>query len=442
MTYASWKRFGADPNIVGKKIAAYTVIGVAPKEFTGSLYGLDGDLLTTLAENGGSSSWFNQRDVRQLSLIGRLKPEVTKRQAQAEMSTLAAQLATAYPKENKDRLCVVTRATLLPPDAIPTAEFVLGILLALVVLVLLIACANVASLQLAVAVTRRQEAAIKLALGACRRRLIRQFLKESAIICGASLALAYFIAWTLIARYSQITMDLPGIGTYSVGHNLRLDATVLALTLGLMLIAIIACGLAPALYASSPNLAEVLSGEIVVGGSRKNARRNALVIVQVAVCTLVLVGLGLCERSLHNLRHSDLGFSTRNFIGAGIYPQQEDTSETRMKQLDDAARDAVAQLPGVESVSLARDLPLGGNEVQAQAPDGDRKISVGQAIVDGNYFSTLGIPILTGRVFDSIDRENSREVVLINRKLADTFWPGEDALGKTIVAGEPPSSYS
>jgi hypothetical protein len=182
-------------------------------------------------------------------------------------------------------------------------------------------------------------------------------------------------------------MALPGVGAYSVGHNLRVDGTVLAFTSILVVIAILASGLAPALHASSPNLSQIIGAEIVVGGSRKTARRHVLVVVQVAICTLVLVGLGLCERSLYNLRHSDLGFSTRKFVSAGIYPR-EATSDERMKQLNEAARDAVSRLPGVESVSLARDLPLEGLEVQAQVPGIEKPVSVGQAIVDGTYFDT------------------------------------------------------
>ena len=225
-------------------------------------------------------------------------------------------------------------------------------------LVLLIACANVANLLLAVAVGRRQESALKLALGAQPGRLIREFLKVSKIICAAGAVLGYLIAAALITRYSEITMDLPGLGSYFVGLHLRLDATVLAFMLGLMLVAIAATGLPAALYAASPNLAQILSGEVVVGGTRQRVRRDVLVIAQVAVCTLVLVGLGLCERSLYNLRHSDTGFSARNLVSAGIYPRQPDTPPEKMKQLDDAVRDAVSSLPGVESVSISRDALL------------------------------------------------------------------------------------
>jgi putative ABC transport system permease protein len=443
MTYACWKRLGSDPRIVGKTITRYTIIGVTPREFTGSFYGLNGDLLIPLSltqdDANANTTWLTKRDSRQLFLIGRLKPGITKRQAQAEMTNLSGQLASAYPKEDKDLRTVVTRATMLPPDAIPDAELALAILILVVLLVLLIACANVANLLLAVAVGRRQEAAIKLALGAPRRRLIREFLRESTIICGISAVLGYSFASMVIARFSEITFHLPMMGSYSVGLDLRLDTTVVAFTTALMLIAILATGLAPALYASSPNLAQILSGEIVVGGVRKNARRSALVIAQVAVCTLVLVGTGLCQRSLYNLRHSDPGFSARNLVAARIFPR-EGASEADSKQLVERLRGAVSALPGVESVSLASDLPLspGYNEVQVEIPGSDKRTSVGQSVVDGDYFVTLGMPILAGRAFNSGDRQNGPQVVVINRKMAETFWPGQDAVGKSVATVNPP----
>ena len=436
MTYSCWKRLGADPKIIGKEVIGHTIVGVTPENFTGSFYGLNGDLLLPLSQTDNYSRWSRQRDARELLLLARLKPGIGRRQAQADIAALSGQLASAYPKEDKGRAAMLTRATLLPPDAIPTAEAVVAILIALVLLVLLIACANVANLLLAVAVGRRQEAAIKLALGAQRGRLIREFLRESAIICAASAALGYALAAALIARYSTVTVDLLVYGSYSIGLNLRVDATVAAFTVALMLIAILATGLAPALYASSPALAQVLSGEIAVGGTRKSARRSALVIVQVAVCTLVLVGMGLCQRSLYNLRHADPGFSARNLVAAPVY--LESYSEARVKELYGNLRRAVSALPGVESVSLASGLPvlIGLGEIPVQFPDG-KKISISHSFVDNDYFATFGIRVLAGRVFNSGDRENSPEVVVINRKMADQFWPGQDPVGKTVMAGDP-----
>ena len=184
MTYACWRRLGFDPNIVGKSVAGNTIVGVTPPSFTGSLYGLNGDLLYPLAQLDDPAS-FEKRDARRFFLIGRLKPGVSRRQAQAEITMLARQLAEAYPHADKGRTAVLTRASLLPPDAVAGAQWVSAIVMALILLVLLIACANVANLLLAAAVGRRQEAAIKLALGAPRGRLIRDFLQESGLLCAA-----------------------------------------------------------------------------------------------------------------------------------------------------------------------------------------------------------------------------------------------------------------
>ena len=432
LTYSCWQRLGADPKIIGQEIAGYTVVGVAAKEFTGSFYGFNGDLLTSLPR----SEPFTKRDVRPLILVARLKPGVTRRQAQADLATLSSQLASAFPKEDKDTAAVVTRATLVPPSD-PTIQAAFAILMGLVLLVLLVACANVANLLLAVAVGRRQEASIKLAVGASRIRLIREFLQESAVISVVSAGMGFAIASALTTRFSNVSVELPMAGTYSVGFTLRIDAVVIGATLGLMFLATFATGLAPALYASRPDLAQVLGGEIVVGGTRKNARRSALVIVQVAVCTLVLVGMGLCQRSLYNLRHTDPGFSQRNLVAATVYPQDKATQE-RGREFQIKARDAIRGLAGVESVSLVSTLPLalGYNELPIKLPESDNKISAGQAEVDADYFSTFGIRLLSGRVFNSGDREKTPEVVVINRTMAELLWAGQDPLGRTVLTGD------
>jgi len=442
MTWSCWKRLGSDPKIVGKVLAKYTIIGVTPKEFTGSFYGLNGDLFTTLGEHDNNTAWLTQRGVRRLFLIARLKPGITRHQAQAEMAALSGQLASAYPKDDTGRTAVVTRAALLPPDAIPTAELMSAVLMLLVLLVLLIACANVANLLLAIAVGRRQEAAIKLALGAPRGRLIREFLQESTLLCVTSTVLGYCIAAAAVARYSDVTIAFPMFGAFSFGLNLRLDATVVSFTVLLMLVAILATGLAPALYASSPGLAQVLSGEMMVGGTRKAVRRNALIITQVAVCTLVLVGMGLCQRNLYNLRHIDPGFSG-NLVAVTVYLEGEGYSEVRGKEFYQTLRRTASALPGVESVSLAWDLPLfGASEVPVQLPDSLKTVPIAHTVVDGDYFASFGIRILAGRAFNSTDRESSPEVAVINHKMADMFWPGRDPVGRTINAGEPAQKYT
>ena len=435
MTWHCWKRLGSDPKIIGKSVGGSTIIGVAPKDFTGSFYGLNGDLLVSLGRNADSE----RNDPRQFFLLARLRPGISKQQAQSELTALSSQLAVVNPKEDAHRTAILTRATLLPPDGIQPALLATGILLAVVILVLLIACANVANLLMAIAVGRRQETSIKLALGAPRARLIREFLKESALLCIVSGVIGFAIAAAVILRFSDFTYAVPIYGAFSFGLNLRLDATVAAFTAALILIAILATGVAPALYASSPNVAQVLSGEIVVGGTRKTFRRSLLVIAQVAVCTLVLIGMGLCQRSLYNLRHVDPGFSARNLIATMLYPKTMGLTGLRTREFYANVRTRVAALPGVESVALAADLPLlGGRSGQVELPAGGNKIPVSHTVVDTGYFATLGIRVLAGRVFDSRDREGSPAVVVINRRMADMHWPNEDPVGKQIKTDDPP----
>jgi len=437
MTYSCWKRLGSDPKIVGKVLAGNTIIGVTPRNFTGSFYGLNGDLSVTLSQADSPASW-EQRSARRLFLTARLKPGVSRRQAQAEMDGLSHRLAAAYPKDDKDRSAVVARASLLPPDALATAELMTAILMALALLVLLIACANVANLLLAIAVARRQEAAIKLALGASRGRLVRESLQESALLSTAAGVLGFGIAAAALALYSDLSFSFPMFGAFSVGLNLRLDFTVAALTLVLILIATLATGLAPAVYASSPHLALMMRGDFAVGGAHRNVRRSALVIVEVAACTLVMIGMGLCQRSLYNLRHIDLGFSARNLVAATLYLDAEGYSEKTGRPFYQTLRERVSTIPGVESVSLAGNLPLlGATEIPAQLPAAVNTTQIAHTVVDPFYFSTLGIKLLGGRNFNSNDREGSPAVVLVNQKMAGMFWPGQDPVGKVVMAGDP-----
>ncbi|MBV8902702.1 MAG: ABC transporter permease [Acidobacteriia bacterium] len=440
MTHACWHRLGSDPKIVGKVLFGNTIVGVTGEQFTGGFYGLNGDLFVALNDSNYNAEWRTQRDARHLMLLARLKADVTRRQAQVEIAALSGQLASAYPKEDKGRSAVVTRATLLPPDGIATAELALSILMGLVILVLLIACANVANLLLAVAVGRRQEAAIKLALGAQRSRLIREFLGESALLCAGGAALGYVAAVSVVRRFSHLEIDFGVLGTFSFGINLHLNAAVIGFTLLLVLIAIVATGLPPALYASSPHLATLLGSEAVAGGRRKGMRRNALAVVQVAVCTFVLIGMGLCHRNLYNLRHVDPGFSARNLVAVQVYPASDHESDTQIKNTYQRLRASVAALPGVESTALSLEVPLslGFWKVAVEFPDHTRQMKIAQNVIDENYFATFGIPLLEGRNFNSGDREGRTEAIVINRKAAETFWPRRDPLGQALLVGDAP----
>ena len=442
MTYSCWRRLGSDRNIVGKVIGGNTIVGVASREFTGGFYGFNGDLFSPLGISGDDPSW-TRRDGRRLALIARLKPGIERSQAQAEMTALSAQLASAYPQEDKGRSAVVARATLLPPDALSAAEWMTAVLMVLVLLVLLIACANVSNLLLAVAVTRRRQAAIKLALGADRGRLIREFLAESTVLCVLSGLAGFGIAAAFIARFATFSFAFPMYGDFSFSLHLRLDATVILFALVLTAIASLATGIAPALYASSPSLAQMLGGEVAAGSVRKGRQRSALLIVEVAVATLVLVGVGLCQRNIYNLRHSDLGFAARNLVTVTVHLKSEGYEEARGKAFYRTLRSAVSAIPGVEAVSLASDIPLfGAMPVPVRPPGGGDPISIRHTTVDSDYFATFGIPILAGRGFNATDHEKSPSVTVINRKMADEFFPGQDPLGRTISAGEPARTFT
>ena len=437
MSWPCWKRLGSKRDIIGKKLAGWTIVGVAPPGFTGGFYGANGDLFGSLRHDQ-DRSWMADRSQGHLMLTARLKPGVTRAQAQAEMTGLAAQLAGAYPKEDKGKTAVVTRATLLPPDAIPDLVVASGVLMLLVLLVLLIACANVANLMLAAATGRRQEAAIKLAIGAPRGRLIREFLWESAALCAASGALGYGMAAAVAAWLRNFSYVFPIWGSFSFSINLRLDGAVLALTIALVALASVATGLAPAMYASSPALAQILGGEVVVGGSQKSVRRNALVIVQVAVCTLVMVGMGLCQRNLYNMRHDDFGFSAHNLVALNVYTEAEGYKQSEAADFYDKLRRTTAALPGVQAVTLAWDLPLfGSQDLPILVPGRSEAISPHTA-VDDAYFATVGIPIVAGRAFDRNDREKAPGVAIVNRRMADRYWKGKNPLGEIFMAGKPP----
>jgi len=435
MTYSCWQRLGSDRYVVGKTIGSYTIIGVTPREFTGSMFGLNGDLLVPLSGNDVSS----KRDQRSLYLLARLKAGVSRSEAQADLAVLSRQLVAAYPKEEVGRTALVSRASLLPPDAISSAELASGVLLAFALFVLLIACANVANLLLVIAVGRRQEAAIKLALGVSRKRLIRDFLREGAIICALSGALGYALAAVTVLRYSHLDIDVPVVGVYSFALKIHFDGLVVVCTLGLMLVAMLATGLPAALYASSPNLSQVLGGEVAVGGTRKAIRRNAITVAQVAICTTVLVGMGLCVRSLHNLRNADPGFATRNIVADVMFPTDEGFSEQQGRSLYERVREGVSGIAGVESVALSNNLPLfSTGTTPVRVPGSEKPIPVGTSIIDDNYFSTFEIPLIEGRVFRRSDEPSNQDVVVVNQGMAEKFWPGQDPLGRTLITGDPP----
>lgn len=446
LTYSRWQRWGADPKVVGETLklghTPFTIVGVAPRNFTGTVFGFNADAVVNLgvaAGSGDESQGVNDRNNHWLFLVGRLNPGVTAKLAGADLRALSTQLASTYPAADKDRVALLTSTTALPPDDRSTATLISGVLVGVVLLVLLIACANVANLLLGLATGRKQEILIRSALGATRGRLVRQLLTESMILCAAGGAIGFVFAAAMLARFSHFSTSLPVFGAFDFATNLQVDGTVAALTLVVILIASLGTGLAPALYASEPNVAGALSGEAVVGGTRKSLARHLLVVVQIAVCTLVIAGVGMFLRSLHNLREVNTGLSSRRLVAALINFQADGFSQAETEKLYERLDQAAAQMYGVESHTLALGFPLmdetwpsseiairGANDAAHQHEQ------IPGTVVDGNYFQTLGIPLLAGRTFTAADAKDRPAVLIINQTMARTYWPGADAVGKEV----------
>ena len=447
LSYSYWNWLGADPNIVGKTVSVnnvpLTVIGVMPRGFVGTIFSDQPDvwnpLSTDASANHQGMAWRTDHTVRPLRMVGRLKPGVTREQALANLQTLARQLASGYPKTNKDRIARVAETRMLPEDSISSARIISAIIFAIAGLVLFAACSNVANLLLALASTRRHEILVRAALGATRKQLIRETLVDSTLIAGAGGVLGFFLAFLALRQLLQFKPFFPGLGAIPITIDFRPDMTVMMATAFLVFLVGLATGVVPGVYSSTPNLAGALSGEIAVGGTRKGRLRNSLVTAQVAVCTLVFIGVGLCFRSLNNLRHVNLGFPARNVAILTADLQPVASSEDQGHKLQSRLLETASQMYGVESVSLTGDLPVSQNEGSIEhihAGDSPAPASTAESVafvmVDESYFSTLGIPLLRGRVFTPTDGPKSPEVVIVNHFMAEKYWPGQDPIGKTV----------
>lgn len=436
LSYSFWRRLGGDAAMFGKTVKcgkdSVVIVGVAPRAFTGTVVGFAVDAWDRVSVNE-TEDQAQSRDNHWLTPVGRLKPGVTRERAQADISTLAQQLARDFPASNKDRTAGLRQLTMLPMDQLGLARMLSWTVMGVVFLVLLAACANVVNLLLGLATARRQEMLIRAALGASRRKLVLQLLRETSIICAASGLIGFSLAWYGLERLLAFRPVLFN-GLPPLFLDFRPDFRVAGFAVATMLVVTCAIGLFPALQSSVPNLAGALSGEIAVGGTRKRRARNILVVVQTAICTLVLVGAGLCLRSIEYLKRVPLGFSARNLVFTFI----SGPDDTQPQEFYETVRRETAALPGVNAVTRSTSLPLSQNGPPDRAvPEGHESekaqwFSVYYNLVDDNYFSVLGLPIVAGRSFDSTDREHSPEVVIINRTLARKYWPGQDPIGKRL----------
>ena len=448
ISHAYWqRRFAGDPSVVGRTVRVndhpYTIVGVMPEGFIGTALGLAADAWVPVMQQPvlhAQGSRLEARGSSWLQAMVRLRPGVTPEQARAELETIRVQLEREYPTNDGWRLAIVP--VWQSPWGAPMAlRPVLVVLWAVVAILLLIACANVANLLLSRAVGRRREIAVRLSLGAGRLRVVRQLLVESVIVSllggTAGIAVAYWAAGLLMAFVPPV--DVP------IDLGLRIDATVYLFTLGVSLVAGIVFGLAPALHVTKPRLADTLreEGGRASAGALRQRLRNSLVIAQMALCLVLLVGAGLFLQSLRRGLQLDPGFDSRNLVLAGfdVFPVGYDRD--RGLAFYEQVLERIRRLPGVQRAALARAVPLGfgGNSSTGVAVDGyeprtDEEIVISYNEVSEGYFDTMGIPIVTGRAFTARDAAAAPAVAIVNQAMASRYWRDADPVGRFITIGK------
>jgi putative ABC transport system permease protein len=428
LDYAFWqRRFAGDKNLIGQPLTLnnldYTVIGVMPAQFQ---FGAGADLFVPL---GLFAERYQDRSEHPgLYVVGRLKQDITQEQARAEMDRVMASLAAQYPDTNFERRIHIAS---LYDDTVQEVRPALVVLLVAVAFVLLIACINVANLLLARSATRQKEIAIRVALGASRWRIVRQLLSESLLLAfiggGVGLLLAM---WGTDMLIGWSPGSIPRVEGTSV------DARVLGFTFAVSVLTGVFFGLAPALQSSRPDLNESLKEGDRGSTGRRQRTRSALVVAEVALTIVPLIGAGLAIKSIWELGKIDLGFDEKNVLSLqmSVTASPEKTQEAR--QFFDQVENEVGQLPGVQSVGVSFGLPFGGApesnfKIETDGPK-DERMAV-MYIVSHDYFRTLGMRLISGRFFTPADTRESVPVAVIDRRLAERDFPGQDPVGKRLV---------
>ncbi len=446
--YSYWRRrFAADPNVVGKKVEInqhpFTIIGVAPSDFKGTYTALDMDAFVPFSaemaedpDNPVEKTW-TSRVSRSLTLMGRLKPGVTIKQAQASLNVLAQRISEQHPDTEKGITVQLFPEKLARPEPdpqnpIPAAAIAF---MALAGLVMLVACFNIANVLLVRATVRQREMAIRAALGAGHGRLVRQYLTESLLLSllggGAGLLLGSWAAGILGSL--RLGSELP------ITFDFHPDATVYLFALAAVLLTGLIVGILPALRAARTNVITVLheGGRGSSSGPRRQLARNALVVAQVAGSLVLLIVAGLFIRSLDKAQKINLGFNPDHVLNLSVDVAQIGYKEPRGRVVYRDIENRIRALPGVESVAQGFTTPMSlistGDRLTIEnhpLEPGQQPPDVSYNMVTVGYFDTLQISLLRGRKFTDSDREKAPLVAIVNQTMAKKFWPNEDALGR------------
>jgi predicted permease len=454
LSYAYWmKRFGGDQKIVDQPLrindTLMTVTGVAPREFFGIDVGRISDVYIPLAMKTAvtiNSDGYDDRQSHYLHIIGRLKHGMTMKLAGPSLQVIYrpmlaqdfAGMSGNISQKFKDRF--LNKSLILAPayNGVPTFRENNGtplyVLMGMVGLVLLIACANVANLLVARSLGRQKEIAIRLAMGASRKDIVRQLLAESLVLAMLGACAGLLVsAWTT----GILVQAIPGSSGGS-SLNSTLDPRTIAFTFALALLTGIGFGLLPAIQSTRPNVYPTLKdqGGSVIGGFGQIRSRQALVIAQVALSLLLLVGAGLFSRSLLNLRRLDPGFRTDSMVLFYLDASRNGYPKTRVHQLYEDIQHRMASIPGVASAALSAIVPLSGDQelegihIQGYQPKPEESMQPNVNRVSPGFFSSMGIPLLMGRDLNEKDKLGAQEVAVVSETFAKQYFGHESPLGR------------
>ena len=435
------RRFDSDPAVVGQSILLnshpFTIIGIAPRGFQGTTL-LRSDLWVPISMTAEaiprSPAGLMERRPVWLVMGGRLKDGVSIPQAQSEMTAIATGLVREFPDDYRDKGIVVAASSLVPGRINMVAAF-MGLLMAIVGLVLLIACVNVAGMMLARAAARRREIAVRLAIGAGRGRLIRQLMTEAAIVFAAGGAIGLVLSRWLTSLLLGLLPALP----FPVGLDTPIDWRVTAFAVGLSFVTAIVSGLAPAIQASGASLVPALKLEGLDSGPSRLQLRNAFVVGQITMSLVLVIAAGLFLRALQHAANVQPGFDQERVdvvtLDLAIGGYGDDTGPAFVREL----LGRISAMPGIESASASVDLPLDGGRMGLGPitlpgrQEGSNGVNADWNVCEPGLFTTLGMRLVRGRDFSNTDSRTASRVAIVNEAFARRAWPDQEPLGQRLL---------
>ena len=443
--HTMWEQeFASDPHVLGRTIriggVPFTVIGVAPESFTGMNPMVRSDFFVPLMMSprlisDPKTASLEARDVRNLTVKGRLKPGVSQAEALSELAAISSDLERAYPDTNRHRQYVVktelqSRISQDPPDAM-----LIAMLSTLAIGVLLVACGNVAGLLASRAPVRAREMALRLAIGAGRGRLVRQLVTESLLVSliGGVLGLGIGYAGMTLFRQIEIPTDMPIVLAF------RMDRRALLFSVAVAIASAVLFGLIPALQASRTDLTAIMkAGDAVAPGRRRRWGRAVLAAGQVAVSVVLLVVAMFMYRGFRQQLTGGPGYRTDHLLMMTFDTSLVRYSETQAQQFFQQIAERARTVPGIRTITMTTGIPMSNDSVRTvnvapegfQFPKGKEYASTLASMVDEHYFDTMGIPLVSGRNFTRRDDENGSRVAIVNQHFAQHYWPNTDVLGK------------